>query len=207
MNMQETKDISPYKQSLKGKILESAMKAFGERGIRAVKMDDVASDLGISKRTLYEIYENKELLLFEGVKRYYKEREEYAERESHQCKNVMEIMLRIYRSKVEEFRQTNHLFYSDLVKYPSVLDFLEKQNQQMRNRSLKFMQRGIEEGFFRDDLNFELVSKMFDALGRYVMSNELYRTYTIEEIFNNMVFVSLRGMCTEKGIKVLDQML
>ena len=57
--MQETKEISAYKQGLKGKILEMAMKAFGEKGIRAVKMDDVAVYLGISKRTLYELYDNK----------------------------------------------------------------------------------------------------------------------------------------------------
>jgi len=73
--MQETKEISAYKQGLKGKILEMAMKAFGEKGIRAVKMDDVAVYLGISKRTLYELYDNKEQLLFEGVKMYHEQRQ------------------------------------------------------------------------------------------------------------------------------------
>ena len=50
--MQETKDISPYKQGLRDKIIISAMMAFAKKGIRQVKMDDVASELGISKRTL-----------------------------------------------------------------------------------------------------------------------------------------------------------
>lgn len=66
MNMQERKDISPYRQRLKTQIVETAMKAFAEKGIRGVRMDEVASSLGISKRTLYEIYDTKEALLYEG---------------------------------------------------------------------------------------------------------------------------------------------
>jgi len=39
------------------------------------------------------------------------------------------------------------------------------------------------------------------------MQKELYRQYSIEDIFRNLVFVSLRGLCTDKGIKAIDEML
>ena len=65
--MQETKPISAYKQSLRSKIIETALKAFRAHGIRAVTMDDVATELKISKRTLYEIFGNKEEVLSECV--------------------------------------------------------------------------------------------------------------------------------------------
>ena len=77
----------------------------------------------------------------------------------------------------------------------------------MRNDMLKFMERGIYEGYFRDDVNYELAWRLFDALGKYVMVNQLYRQYTIEEIFQNLVFVTMRGLCTEKGIKALDHIV
>ena len=51
--MQETKGITAYKQGLRVKILTTAMVDFRQRGIRGVTMDDVATELGISKRTLY----------------------------------------------------------------------------------------------------------------------------------------------------------
>ena len=54
--MQEIKETTAYKKALKGRIMETAMKAFAERGVKAVKMDDIAQMLSISKRTLYEIY-------------------------------------------------------------------------------------------------------------------------------------------------------
>ncbi|WP_177178359.1 TetR/AcrR family transcriptional regulator [Prevotella aff. ruminicola Tc2-24] len=205
--MQETKEISAYKQGLRGKILETAMNAFGEKGIRAVKMDDVAVELGISKRTLYELYDNKEQLLFEGVKVYNEQRQILIKEKTKNCGNVMEILLTVYRIKVEEFRQTNPLFYADLVKYPKVARFLHQQNQYIHTEMQKFIQRGVSEGFFREDVDEALTMHLFDALGEYVMMNQLYRRYTIEDIFKNIIFVSLRGICTEKGVVALDRII
>jgi AcrR family transcriptional regulator len=207
MIMQESKEISDYKKNLRGVILDTAIQAFAQKGIRAVKMDDVAAALGISKRTLYEIFETKEILLFEGIKKYYAERQEYYRQQTQRCKNVMEMLVAIYRIKVDEFRKTNPQFYADLDMYPKVGRFLNQQNQQMRTDMLKFMDRGIYEGYFRDDVNYELAWRLFDALGKYVMVNQLYRQYTIEEIFQNLVFVTMRGLCTEKGIKALDSIV
>ena len=129
--MQETKNISPYKKGLRDKIITTAMEAFAQKGIRHVKMDDVAKELGISKRTLYEIFDKKEDLLYEGVKFYLGDRRTQMETKAQECKNVMEIILQAYKLKVEEFRQTNPCFYTDLVKYPKVARYLAQQNQQM----------------------------------------------------------------------------
>jgi len=205
--MHETKTISPYKLQLKSKILETAMRAFASRGIRAVKMDDVASELGISKRTLYELYENKELLLYEGVVDFHRKREEEMAQIASQCHNVMEILFEIYRMKVNDFSHTSIQFYSDLDKYPKVREFLNQQNQIMRKKSMNFLERGIAEGYFRDDLNYELCSKLIDVMAKYIMENELYRKYSMKEIFFNLVFVTMRGICTMKGVEALDKIL
>ena len=203
--MQETKNISPYKKGLRDKIITTAMEAFAQKGIRHVKMDDVAKELGISKRTLYEIFDKKEDLLYEGVKFYLGDRRTQMEVKAQECKNVMEIILQAYKLKVEEFRQTNPCFYTDLVKYPKVARYLAQQNQQMLTNMTKFIERGIEEGYFRKEVNPELVARLFDALGKYVMEQQLYCLYTIEDIFTNLVFVTIRGICTEKGIEAIKQ--
>lgn len=205
--MQERKDISPYRQRLKTQIVETAMKAFAEKGIRGVRMDEVASSLGISKRTLYEIYDTKEALLYEGLKQYAIRRQEEISATSKQCKNVMEIMLTIYKRKVEESQRTNIQFYKDVVKYPMVQKFMQEYNERNRELSQQFIERGIQEGFFRQDLDYELAGRLFEALGNYVLYNQLYEKYSIEEIFHNLVFVSLRGVCTEKGIAELDRLI
>ena len=58
-----------YKLELLNRILKAAMTEFLHKGVKSVKMDDIANTLAISKRTLYEIYSNKEELLLEAVRR------------------------------------------------------------------------------------------------------------------------------------------
>lgn len=205
--MQETKSISAYKFGLRNRILETAMKDFAERGIRAVKMDDVAAELGISKRTLYEVFETKELLLLEGVRMHQELRNSELSERTARCKNVMEILLVAYKAKVEGFRKTNPQFYSDLSKYPKVARYLNQENQKMKKNTAKFLERGIYEGYFREEINVELICRLLDAQMKYVMVNQLYYQYTIEEILVNILFVSVRGICTDKGQAALEQII
>ena len=109
---QSSKPISSYRQSLKERILETAMNSFAERGIKAVKMDDIANALSVSKRTLYEIYTNKEDLLFEGIKQLHRQKREELKRILDESSNVMDVILAVYRQKAEEFRQTNEVYLS-----------------------------------------------------------------------------------------------
>ena len=136
--MQEIKDLSAYRQSLKVKILETATKAFLSRGIKAVKMDDIASALSISKRTVYEIYGDKESLLFECIKdgheKRHREMTEFAEQH-----NVMETVLEVYRRKVEEFSTVNHAFYEDVQLYPQVMDYVEEKRQSSHQYFISFI--------------------------------------------------------------------
>ena len=204
--MQEKKNISAYKKGLREVILNTAMKAFQEKGIRAVKMDDIAESLTISKRTMYELYATKEELLYEGVKAY-RERQKAKIVELSKGKDLMEILMKYYRIKVEEGHVTSQAFYNDLIKYPRVFRYLNREKMHTRENLLKFFERGVYEGYFRDDINYELAARLFDAIGRYVMEQRLYSQFTIEELFTSLSFVSLRGLCTEKGIKKLERLL
>ena len=65
--MQEVKNLSIYRQSLRDRILETAISLFMKNGIRAVKMDDIANVMSVSKRTLYEMYSDNEHLLYKGI--------------------------------------------------------------------------------------------------------------------------------------------
>jgi AcrR family transcriptional regulator len=205
--MQEIKNISEYRQLLHNKILEVAMHLFTVQGIKAVKMDDIARHLNISKRTLYEIYDNKETLLFECVKYFRQVRQQELVVTAASGRNVMDIILKVYRQKVDEFRQIAPAFYDDLEKYPRVLAYLDEDKQHMQQQMLSFLKRGVKEGYFRKDIDFVMTGRLFDAIVHYVMTNRLYQQYDIEDIFKHLLFVSLRGICTHKGVLVLDEFL
>ena len=205
--MQETNDFSPYRRHLKTKIMETAMKAFRTQGVRRVRMDDIAEELSISKRTVYEIFGTKERLVYECVVKYKEDESSKLSELAAHCLNVMEILLIIYKRRIENTKRTNILFYLDLRRYSSVMQLLKERNERNRELCQRFIKRGIEEGYFRSSLDHQLTSLIFDALGRYLMDNHLYERYSIEEIYHNLVFVSLRGMCTEKGLAELERII
>lgn len=205
--MQESKTITAYRQQLRERILAIAMHAFARHGVKAVKMDDIARQLSISKRTLYEIYENKEVLLYEGVKEYKSLKDAEFQRMLQKCSTVMDIIVKLYKRKVEEFKNTNPRFYADIEKYPRVRTFLDNDRASAHQQFVSFLDRGVKEGFFRNDLDYELIALSFNATTQYVMANQLYNEYSLEHIMYHLFFVSLRGMCTQKGIVILDDFL
>lgn len=205
--MTDTRHPTEYRQQLRERIVDTAARAFATRGIRAVKMDDVARQLTISKRTLYELYDNKEDLLIAVVKRYGQQSEQRMMEHVEKSSNVIEILLYAYRQKVEEFNATVPQFYTDLVKYPRVMSLLQSSRVNHQAQLMQFFQRGVGEGYFRADIDYDVVIFLFDAIGQQVMSRQLYRQYSIEQLFKNLVFTSFRGLCTQKGAEVLDQNL
>ena len=203
--MSDSGNISAYRQQLRERIIETSMRAFAAHGIRAVKMDDIARLLGISKRTLYELYENKETVLCEGIRYFHSKSEQSMMEMVERGKSVIDIVLEVYRQRLEELRGTSPLFYDDLKKYPRVLSILEENKKRNHQRFVNFLHRGVDEGYFRSDLDYDIVPLMFDAIGRYIMFRELYRQFDMEQVFKSLVFTSLRGICTAMGAKALDK--
>lgn len=206
--MQVLKGTTTYRALVRERILERAMQDFANHGIRSVRMDDIAKSLGVSKRTVYEIFGDKETMLFEGLKIYEERKrtylQHYAEENGH---HSIDIILEAYRMKVEEVRAVNPQFYSDLMKYPKLEGYMKQRQAQARDGYLKFMQRGVDEGFLRGDINYEMIPLMFEAIGQYVLSNQLLQKYSVEELFSNYFLIALRGLCTSKGLKIIDEMM
>ncbi len=203
--MQRIKSISEYRRSLRDIVIEASMKAFAQHGIRAVKMDDVAQSLSVSKRTIYEMFGNKEQLLIEVLKTYKAKKEKELNEKAANCQNVIELLFYVYFQKINTFKKTNPKFYTDLAKYPLVIELLNQDREQAHNNYHEFLRRGIDEGLFREDLNLDLIARLLDAVISTMMNGELYRQYPIEDVFRNIAFVSIRGICTYKGLELFDK--
>lgn len=202
--MQEIKETTAYKKQLKGRIQEAALKAFAEQGVKAVRMDDVAQMLAVSKRTIYEIFGDKEELLYQAVVHYDQKEKKSMETFIRQAPSVMDVIIEAYQRKVTQTISVNPLFYDDIQKYPKVMHYINKKHERAYGRFVGFLQRGVGEGYFRSDVDYELVAQMFNAINRYIMNQHLLKSYTKQQLFTNMMLIPLRGFCTEKGLEVLD---
>ena len=204
--MPEVNHTPTYREQLRERILEVSMQAFATHGVRAVKMDDIAQMLGISKRTLYEVYENKESVLRAGVEKYRQQNEEEIRAMDRLSKNVIELILMMYEKKVDEWKKTSPQFYTDIGKYPQIVQLLHSNHEKSYQYLLEFLRRGVKEQLFRNDIDMELLAQSFQALSEYMMQQHLYEQYSVEHIYRNLVLVIIRGACTTRGVQMIDKL-
>lgn len=197
-----------YRIDLREKILRASMREFLHKGVKSVKMDDIANILGISKRTLYEIYSNKEELLLECVRLHEDEYDQqmaiYTANKNH---NVIDVIIEFYRRQISNVSDATPLFFQQLRKYENVLDFCESRRIEREKNAKNFFQRGVSEGYFRSDVDYFLVMRIGGAAIDMIMHDKMYSNYTMREILHNVIFIIIRGFCTEEGIKKLDNFL
>ena len=200
--------VNDYRNELKERILEYSEKEFYANGVRQVKMDNIANYLSISKRTLYEIYPTKEDLLLECVKKHDKTHESRIEQYIEESNpNAIEIIIFSYKIKLEHFLQLNPLFLVELCKYKRVINYFDARDKERDTNFEWLFNRGVEEGFFRKDLNPRIISNMFTVSLKEAIDNELYKEFGMEYLFRDIVFTLIRGICTIKGIEAIDQLL
>lgn len=206
--MKKINHPTEYRKELRGRILEVAMQDFIQRGIRAVKMDDIAGSLGISKRTLYEIFPNKESLLLEGIRlKQAMGEEEMAKYVTEKNPNTMDIIMKFYHMQMEELSSLPLTFITEISRYPLVTEFLRKKHQKSEENANRFFQRGVKEGYFRSDVDYELISRIGEGMMQNAIARQLYFQYEPQYIFRNIIFLFLRGFCTQKGLEYIDNTL
>lgn len=195
---------SVYRHSLSKQIITTAMAAFLSKGIKAVKMDDIANELSISKRTLYEVFATKERLLLECVKQMHADFKKHMDSFIKEDTSVIAIIIETYRYQMSKINGISPAYYYELHKYKSVTDWIDEEHKRNEWRELEFYNQGIREGYFRSDVDFELISKVCETSMNFIMENQLLRQYSIKHIFRNIILLYVRGFCTLKGVKALE---
>ena len=110
---------------IKEQIINTAFDLFSQYGIKSVSMDDVAKAAGISKRTLYESFEDKETLLIEGIDHNSESLGQYLTGLEKEPFNALEVILLFYEEMMKNPRWFNEKFYEDLKKYPKAQQKIE----------------------------------------------------------------------------------
>lgn len=193
------------KAEQKDRILAYAIENFSRNGIRNVKMDDIASDLGISKRTLYQLFKDKENLLVECFKYSEKRSAKLYSELIKSTDNILELYTKWLKMRIDEIRSVNPQFFSDLNKYSRVQKYFRDVSALKSKEGLKFIKMGIAQGLFRNDINYNVLLRISDIVTESIMRNELYLEYSYDDLFGSTSIMSVRGICTKKGYDLLDK--
>ena len=199
----------------KERVIAHVAEMIEQMGIRSIRMDDVASSLGMSKRTLYEMFGDKEELLFQSVL-YISER--------HACEvlkkvegytNSLEMLFMcssamILNSGLPSDAQ-RRLVMNIKKFYPEIYEKMRVYHTEM---GLKLLQGAIEkcshEGFIEPTVDVELMTRLFfSAMTSIEYDNAMVipAEVTREEAYGALAVNFFRGIATHKGIDVIDEYL
>lgn len=193
------------KEELQLRIIRHAFMMFTKHGIKDVKMDDIAHSLSISKRTIYELFENKEQILFEGLRLGAMRMQQQAKEIIRSTQNPIELIIKIYKLYFGNLDNVNRKFFIDLHKYPHVRELQEKKKKINDHSITSIMNKGKEEGYFRQDANFEILLYILKRDMEFISSTTLFEEYSLKDLAQTFILTYLRGISTPKGIETIDK--
>lgn len=194
-----------HRDEVKNRIIEVASEAFRSHGIKSVKMDDIAHQLTMSKRTLYQIFADKQELLMACLIQRENDRQKTHKERLKLTDNVLEYLLETFAEDMSEIDRTNPQLFKDIMKYPRLVNYLSRRDKEREGDAVSFLQRGVEQGYFRKDINFHIVYSHLTAGMHAAGREESLGTYPLRELFFNTVIPYIRGLATLKGIEMIDR--
>lgn len=192
------------------RILHRAKELFFAFGIRNVTMDALATDLGVSKRTIYEIFQDKDDLVLESIRLMIEEDNKELLQIIEDSEHVIEALFNIIRQQRTRRAGYAMAFLADVKKYFPVVQatfYVCKKDLKKFSASYILLERGIKEGIFRKDLMIEMVDNYLHEMVTIIHQSERIRSLKVNEldIINNIFIPYFRGICTPKGLALMDQ--
>lgn len=195
---------------LRERIIEEAAKHFKIYGIKAVTMDLLAAHLGISKRTIYEVFSDKDEMLVSVLKWMAEKQKELVAKILDDSESAVHAIFRMLETSRDHFQDMSPAFQSDLKKYHYEVLMKKSEKCEMPDyrSNIKVIERGITENHFRSDINPDLVNRCLYSLGRSTMDYDLYpfETFARRDVIKNVFINYLKGISTPEGLRLINEL-
>jgi len=190
------------------RILKESGIMFSKYGIRSITMDHIANELGISKRTIYEIFKDKEDLVSQAIEEGVKVHKDFCHKIINESDNVIEAIFKIGKLNTELFGKMNPLFFEDLKKYHSKIYNKINQKGEIKDHNLTYslLERGVNENLISQDINIDLVNKIIHKMLDFVHTEEL-RLFGTNELAKSALLPYFIGISTDKGRELIENYL
>lgn len=192
------------------RILIRAGELFLAMGIRSVTMDYIAADLGISKRTIYELFRDKEDLVIQCIESQILKNNSQLLQIVAGTENAIEALFTIIEREHNRMSSFNPVFLEDMKKYITrIYECFYENNEKIREFSVSYaiLEKGIREEIFRREINIEIVDNFLHELVNFLHNSERLKLLNLnkESILQNILLPYFRGICTRKGLDLIDQ--
>lgn len=193
------------------KIVEKSTELFLNLGFKSVTMDEIASALGVSKKTIYKYFNNKTDLVNAVTNHVFDSISCGIDHICHLNMNPIDELFSIKRFVMEHLKDEKSSPQYQLQKYyPKIfLSLKKKQFEVMQECVIDNLKKGIELGLYRPNIDLEFISRIYFNGLTGIKDNDMFplKNYSMKTLLNFYYEYHLRGICTVKGIKQLENQL
>ena len=195
--------------SKKEKIVNGALELYMRMGVKSVNMDEVATNLGISKKTLYVYFDNKQDLVNHCFQKHYDLVSEIINTSAAQFENAIDELFAIDESCSIIMKQTNPYLLGELKRYyPNTWALIEQLKQKVLfNIMKKNLNKGIKQEIYRKEIDVDVIAKLMINRIDTLINEEVFplTQYDFRKLLTEIRIYHLRGIATKKGINYLEQ--
>jgi cyanate lyase len=196
---------------MKEEIIDIATNLFLRLGFKSVTMDDLANEMGISKKTIYTHFANKTKLVEECTKKVFCSISEGIDHICSLHKNPIEELYEIKKFALQHLNDEKASPQYQLQKYyPKIHETIkQKQYEVMGECVVSNIKKGIELGIYRENLNVDFVSRIYFSGVTSIKDHQLFPVtkFPIMRLMDDYLEYHLRGIITPKGRQILNKII
>lgn len=190
------------------RLLEATYDILIKKGVKSTTMDYIARNLQMSKRTLYEMYDNKDDLISQAMEHHGEKQRAACQEIVRLAPNLMEALVKISKLHRNDLQNIDIRFFRDMDRlHPKFRNDYESRHAHVRRQLLEMFRVGVRQGVFRDDLNFEALSRIIELqMEAIIRMEEIYTgDMAITDVFDTVMICYLRALASPKGLEILDE--
>jgi len=173
-------------------------------------MSDIAAEAGISKRTLYETFRDKDELLAACIDNHTEKGDRDIAKVIESDENVIVTLMRFHSMQLSTMWSVGRTIANDLRRYHRELFLrVEAQQQQKLSSLIPLLEKGVKQGLIRKDTPFDILLWLFSRQIRTMLDDELIPNarYSRADYLSAMTLNFIRGMATPLGVELMDTIL
>lgn len=191
------------------KVIDNVLVLFMKYGLKSVSMDDISRKLGISKKTLYQVVENKTDLVERVFQRYIQMEQEAINEIVRNSTNAVEAIVGISKYITALLREVSPTTIYDMQKYyGEIFRKIEKiQGAYIYDIMRANIERGISEGLYRENLDPDIIAKLYINKNSFLVNEDIFplKKYNTEILYLEHIRYHIHGVASAKGIKLFEK--
>jgi|APAra7269096979_1048534.scaffolds.fasta_scaffold00478_28 AcrR family transcriptional regulator len=191
------------------RILDTAFSLFCQFGTRSITMDDIAQRMGVSKKTLYAHFADKDELVMHAIARYLQQLDKECIENQEKAANAIDELFLVMKQLDMSFRNMNPIILFDLQKFhtKAYQVFQDYKNNNLQKTVRQNLERGVREGLYRNDFDIEIMTQYRLATSMLCFQPDIfpYGKYDMSKVQCILLEHFLYGLVSTEGYKRVEE--